>query len=342
MRLSYDELMKVGEPPAPPEQVNRAGGFSPKYDPFTGELIRPIEVKPDTTPHPAIPIATPAIGYASGDTREPGMFAVFALLLQPMNLFVMLAVLLMHLVIEIVGIAASVLFFLMPVKWFLTGVLFSHYGCVLEETGSTRNDEMPRPLRDLGWHEDLWGPFVQVFGALLICFAPASTVLHNGWFGDWNTVVVAALAVAGCLLAPAVLITMTTSGSYLNPRPDRLLSVIRGIGARYIILVVMFVVSLSVYIGGFVGAGLLSASIFAPPGAQSGHVPVLAAMLLLGIYLMHAFCWMCGLAYRRGYEHFDWVLQRHISTRHEQEAQRRAESLARLSANSARAKQRLT
>ena len=34
-------------------------------------------------------------------------------------------------------------------------------------------DELPRPLRQMGWLEDLWGPFVHTAGALMIAFIPA-------------------------------------------------------------------------------------------------------------------------------------------------------------------------
>lgn len=342
LRLSYDDLMHVGEPVVAPGDVHRAGGFSPKYDPFTGELIRPIEVKADVVPNPTIPLEQPPARSKVIEVVEPSMGGVFVHLLQPSNLFVLLAVLLIHGLIEIVGAAARILFFLLPVQWFLVALLMSHYGCVLEETGSSRNDEMPRPLRDLGWQEDLWGPFKQVLGSLVLCFVPAWLVMYHEWFGDFSWVGALGLAGIGCFFAPAVLITMTTSGSSLNLRPDRLFSVIRGIGARYGLLVVMFVISMTVYVVGYFAVGELWAGFFAPPGSLAGHVPVMVILLPLGVYLTHAFCWMCGLAYRRGYEHFDWVLQRHISTRQEEEAQRRAEALARLNANSARAKERLT
>jgi hypothetical protein len=35
-------------------------------------------------------------------------------------------------------------------------------------------------------------------------------------------------------------------------------------------------------------------------------------LLVGGIYLMHAFCWYLGLAYRKYHEKFPWVFQRHI------------------------------
>jgi hypothetical protein len=38
-------------------------------------------------------------------------------------------------------------------------------------------------------------------------------------------------------------------------------------------------------------------------------------MLLVGIYLSHAFAWYLGLMYRAHHGQFPWILQRHISTR---------------------------
>ena len=37
--------------------------------------------------------------------------------------------------------------------------------------------------------------------------------------------------------------------------------------------------------------------------------------LVIGVYMMHYFCWYLGLIYRDYHEVFPWVLQRHIPTR---------------------------
>jgi hypothetical protein len=42
-------------------------------------------------------------------------------------------------------------------------------------------------------------------------------------------------------------------------------------------------------------------------------LPVVIAycLLLMGIVLMHGFCWYLGLAYRAHHDDFDWYFQRH-------------------------------
>jgi hypothetical protein len=45
-----------------------------------------------------------------------------------------------------------------------------------------------------------------------------------------------------------------------------------------------------------------------PEGAFLVVVPA----LILGIFLMHWFCWYLGLMYRAHQEQFPWVLQRHV------------------------------
>jgi TctA family transporter len=60
--------------------------------------------------------------------------------------------------------------------------------------------------------------------------------------------------------------------------------------------------------------------------------------LIMGIFLMHYFCWVLGLLYRQKHEQFPWVLQRHVKTLHPQErmamlAAKQAEKKAQREAN---------
>jgi hypothetical protein len=68
-------------------------------------------------------------------------------------------------------------------------------------------------------------------------------------------------------------------------------------------------------IGGTMFAVLM---LFQPPGSASFSpwlaVAVAYPLLLVGIFLMHGFCWYLGLQYRDYQPHFGWVLQSHSAT----------------------------
>jgi hypothetical protein len=161
---------------APREEDARAADVTsrPKYDPETGELIRPIEVRvdPDRDVHPStIPVAKAALTYATTDLQKRiGPFRIAAELLMPMNLVVMFFVLCAHVFNGMVFIAAAGLFFLWPVLLMLQGLILSHYGNVIDETGRNDRDDLPRPLRDLSFYDDIWAPFVSMFGGIMIAF----------------------------------------------------------------------------------------------------------------------------------------------------------------------------
>ncbi|HXE53255.1 MAG TPA: hypothetical protein VN541_09585, partial [Tepidisphaeraceae bacterium] len=150
---------------------------APRYDPETGELITPLEVKPDEridiNPG-AIPMARATINYASAQTARRSSFAhAFVHLFAPGNLAVMLAVLCMHVILFPVIFVAFMGIFLLSffLLAFIAG-LFAHYGNVIEDVGPFEKDELPRPFRDLSLYEDIWHPFCSVMASLVICYLP--------------------------------------------------------------------------------------------------------------------------------------------------------------------------
>lgn len=299
----------------------------PKYDPITGELIRPMTMRPDQvpdTPVSQIPVAVPVLGYASGQTLTRGAAAVgnpFKALLSGPNLFVMLVVFFMHTIGVMLPVGIAMLGFIASI---LTGalsllammVLFSHYGMVLEELAIEERDELPRPLRDANLYDDVFRPFCNELTAVVLCYWPVIALLLAGRQNHLLRVAELAFLSAGTFFFPAVFLTAVTSGSFLNLWPPRVLETIACIGSRYVMYAVLFVAAALVYLLGIAGSVLGLGTIFwVLTGIRlPGFVGRLAGCLTLaiGIYLMHAFCWILGLAYQRHHVEFPWVLQRHI------------------------------
>jgi hypothetical protein len=300
------ELMPIGEP----ERVR------PRYDPETGELIRPIDLQRDPGPpvDPAsIPLAKPALHYASSHlARSIGPIRVLTELFTPVNLIVMLVVFGAHLFHAVVFVSAMGVCFVWPAVLIVQGLILSHYGNVIDDVGRNEHESLPRPMRDLGY-EDLWVPFSQMFGGLLLAYVPpvALALAMPGPSDLWLLLA----AAAGTVVAPALLLTTNTSGATNNLRPDRVLAVMRIAGGHYVVAVALWAVAWPVYFLGSFGLCVCLSGWF---GIDFGDLGVFDEWLIVlpslvaGIYLMHAFAWHLGLVYRAHHEQFPWVLQRHI------------------------------
>src|SRR5688572_6428414 len=133
------------------------------------------------------------------------------------------------------------------------GLILAHYGNVIDDTGRNEQDDLPRPLRDLSFYDDMWSPFVQMAGALMIAYLiPILTLLAFAdraglplwlaWLGGW---------LLGSIVAPALLLTTNLSGSTLNLRPDRLLGVMRRCGIHTIGSAIVGSIALPIYAVGW-------------------------------------------------------------------------------------------
>ena len=323
LRITRADIEAIGGEPIPLNSAAPPREHAPKYDPETGELIRPIEVKrteEEMVDPASIPIAKATVNYASAGTVKPlSWWRIFFQLFMPLNLAVIFAILCVHvLIMPLFVVVMAGIYFLaaaVPVAYCL---LFAHFGNVVEDIGPNQRDELPRPLRDLGWYEDIWSPLVGVMGSLVLCYGPAALVFlaHPS-----KTVMFAMLAVLGGIgtfLLPAVLLTLQTSGTSLNLRPDRLLAVINACGAGYFIAVVTWVISAVAYAWGWLGTNFAIIKAYGhDPGLPDWLVrwDITLPMLALGVFLMHYFCWGLGMLYRAHYSQFPWVLQHHEPTR---------------------------
>lgn len=324
LRPTLDEMGGAGAVEIPLDAKDAVRPGAPKYDPITGELIRPMDFKTEEAHGPAggIPMAGRAMHYANADVRGLGTSRIFMELFTGPNVFVMFFVLMTHVFLQMLMVASTIAaILLIPVAFVIWGLLLGHYANTIDETGPEAIDELPRPLRQLQWHEDLWGPFVHMMTAFLFCYGPAIWILMVGSIATPIRLAIAFIwAIVGTVVFPAVLLTSTTSGHVFNLRPDRVLGVIRRIGPTYIFTVGFWIVSAGLYllgVGATMGTVGMLFSTSPPTWAEIAFSPfVTYPVLCVAIYLMHAFCWHLGLLYRAHHVGFPWMMQRYSKRNH--------------------------
>lgn len=304
------------------EAQDDAAPLLPKYDPITGELVEPIRVKEELPASNQIPLAKRALGYAPPDRQSVHYSGVkiFLELLQPANVVVMCFVLFAHAIFEGLFLLVRIPYFFMlaPLFFGVIVMIFAHYSIVVEEIAVEERDELPRPLRQFEFLPDVFWPFIHAMAALFFAFAPATYAAEALRHSRWQYPAYLGLTVLGFVFFPALLLTLNTSGTIRNIRPDRLVGVMIQAGSKYVLAVVEFPVILGVYYWGILGVDEVCRRVakLAPPQHDWMSAPVLVfPLLIIGVYMMHYFCWYLGLIYRDHHDEFPWVLQRHIPTR---------------------------
>jgi hypothetical protein len=189
--------------------------------------------------------------------------------------------------------------------------IFSHLASVPREMGYNERDDLPRPLGDLDWLEDLFIPLGNLLIAMLICYWPGVFVEHHRHQLPHPLLATFVVATAGNFLFPAIFLTTTNSGSLLNLRPDRVLGVIRATGWFYFVLVAEWMLAPALYSASF-GALLIAAFGTIYHHAPHWWLPVAITALAVAIYIMYLFLWQLGLAYRKWGDQFPWVFQQHM------------------------------
>ena len=327
MRQTFDDVIRAGVQAGPafvgPRRV------VPRYDPVTGELIVPLKIKdeapksviplepdPDEVPLAAIPIAPKPLEYNRAHVRSTtiAMASAFIQLLTTGNIavmfFVWVAMLLIY-PLQFGGPAAFLAIFV------VMAAVLAHYGNVVDEIGPTDRDELPVMLRNASISEDLWWPFVKVIVSLFACFLPTLLVEGSHLRGELKDVAALLCEMFGCFIAPAVLLTMITSGVYANFRPDRVLGVVHICGFQYLIAVATFTAGFAMHVpavlvttGGF--AALMG------PSSLMGSLSAMGVGTLFfagAVYLTHAAMWQIALLYRAHHSEFPWIMQRHVPVR---------------------------
>lgn len=316
LRSTVEPIQRTAQPAAPQRSA-------PRYDPITGELIRPLELRPLAPPATVIPFAKPAVGYsAEGLSRTLSAGGIFVELFRPINFVVLCVILALWLLGQVIYLILNGALSMAGLSaWgaylpFIALVL-AHYGNVIDETGRESRDELPRPLRDLGWGEDLWGPFSSLFLGLLLCFWPLLALLPLARHSPIPAAAGAILLIVGTLFLPAVWLTLLSSGAWANLRPDRLFRTMTSCGLPYFGTVLVLLTALAahaIYLRRMLWHHAFPASWLTthPWLKLFDSFPVALSFLFLGTYLMHFACWHLGAMYNRHHEHFDWIFQRHI------------------------------
>jgi hypothetical protein len=298
-----------------------AAPIAPKYDPETGELVRPLEIREEGNvgPHPSeIPFAKSALNYATPELNpDLSLSAPLFRLLMPLNLAAMFFILVAHVFL----IMAMFSMFLAIFAILIVGVgLIAHYANVIEEVAIEERDELPRFLRHFNIADDVWLPFVNVGLAWVICFGPGLVVELAGLVKSWPPirlfVIKLVFDIGGLIFFPSVVLTTTTSGTMSNLRPDRVLGTIARIGARYVLLVIIYAVAITLYYFGMKTTVDNFGTLFFYGPSKAWFFDGLMAygILVTAIFLMHYFAWILGLCYRAKHYEFPWVFQHHVRT----------------------------
>ncbi|MBV8782228.1 MAG: hypothetical protein JO353_12605 [Phycisphaerae bacterium] len=329
MRATFEDVMRAGAPLAT-NAFDEPRGVAPKYDPITGELLRPLAVKndtpravismeplPDEVPVEAVPIV-PTIDYGRRAGLTPvAMGAAYVQLFRPVNLLVMAFVFIFHLLLLVSALVALAGFwFVWPAPALFLAGLISHYGNTVDEIGPSQRDELPVPLRNASVSEDIWLPFFQTALALIICFAPLVPVVLMNSPPAIRLAFAAVALLFGLWIMPAVWLTTTTGGVFANLRPDRLISVIHICGSNYVFPVISLAIGCIAYVASIAALFNGLATLFATPKLAAGvfNLSIGGAALVAAIFFVQAAAWQIGLLYRAHQPDFPWIMQRHVYT----------------------------
>lgn len=340
----------------------------PRYDPLTGELIRPIELAPTTEPDEAgqpgrfgptrdrtpgtagapATFATASVAVPSERLSDelfppPALARLPLLLLDPVNLSVLLFVVCVKaLMLALLGPVVLGLWFIAPLPLSVAVILAAHYANCIDDLGPGHHDELPRPLRSAELMTDLIRPFLRFSVATGLAFGPAAIcVLHLG--GPARFIAAGVLAAAGVLLYPALLITTCVSQHYGNLSPVRVLATVATLGWAYLPAIGLSALAVAAHGVTVIAAADLASRLL---GMGSPLADYLSARVVLtcavagtlaGVYLAHLAAWTLGVLYRRHEGTFPWIFDELERQRQEHKRLKVLAELERTRARAARA-----
>jgi hypothetical protein len=297
----------------------------PRYDPFTGELIRPIEMERHIVsaaakaPPRVQPMSKTLRGLIRPAPRYPWLW-VLGELFMVRNMFVLFLMLILHLLLFLtffltIGAGLAVLFFMPAIFIF---ICMGHPALIIRETGPGESDQLPAPFHNFDMRGDLWDPFLQAVVATVLCFAPAVIVWRGVPDNHSGAIVAGALAVIGAFFFPAVLLTAAMDGIIENFRPDRVWGVIRICGSEYIAVFVGVLLGAALWLDGMWGFFIGFAAMFHVQGEDTRphwFVPTMTpgiVFIAAGLYFGNYASWLLGLLWRKRHKEFPWVGQVHV------------------------------
>ncbi|MFN4243773.1 MAG: hypothetical protein ACK4PI_11120 [Tepidisphaerales bacterium] len=351
LRPTVDDLRDAG---APPEYEQQAGAGSPgtrpvparpRYDPLTGELIRPLELAPADGPERSPSRRSGSDRFAAGPGQRPvtgdgpaapaggaagvevpsyealaeAMFPPPSLpslplrLLEPVNLAVMLfAVFILLLLQLLLGPVLLGLWFIAPLPTVAAVLLLAHYANCVDDLGPGHQDELPRLLRSAELGPDIVRPFFRIAAATALAFGPAAAALSY-LDGPARFIATGVLLAAGLLLYPAMVLVTCVSQHPGNLGPVRLLGTIATLGPAYLLAVVVATAAAAAHAVTLVATADSLARLVDFPGPLSKVLSLQTSMAiaatgtLLSVYLGHLAAWTLGLLYRRNEGRFPWI-----------------------------------
>jgi hypothetical protein len=317
LRTDLDTFLDIGVPAPDPAQAR------PRYDPVTGELLRPIGLTADDQPPAAaIPVARPVLSYGSAAAETATNDLKWRnwpwQLLRARSLLAISFIITAHLGASVFLLVPAANLMLLPFVALLAAVVIAHYGNVIDSVGVQKHDHVPVLLRSASFTDDVWLPFMGFLGAVLVSFGPLflyRTLVPEEWRAAQPWAAYSLLAF-GAAIFPAALLTAVASGAVENLLPTRVLTVIRVAPVRYVLALAAFLVGVLAYV---VFVRTLSFSTPAVLTSGLGFSPVLALVMVaiqavsatVATYCMHLSAGWLALIYRSDHERFSWVLQRH-------------------------------
>lgn len=318
---------------------------APRYDPETGERMDPLELAREA-PMAAIPLGPldrpgpPVAQYATpGKTSYAPRGSVWMELFTPGNAIVIVIVWIAHFVATIIDFFVRYMLtvlekvggLVIPAWPFnlLFWLVLAHYATVVFETGEEELEELPRPLRNGSFRDDILLPAFRAGAAYVLAYLPA-LVLPSLTPDKSQPLVLGAGLVWGGILFPALLLTACGSNSLANLRPDRVIRVIRHGEWAYWRLVLITVPLVPLYLWMALGVNFIHPLI---GGTKAGELMAstiargLVAMPLLTacVYLAHGVCWRLGQLLRMHHGSYGWVWEQHESERLAERRRRHAE-----------------
>jgi hypothetical protein len=304
-----------------PEQTN-----APRYDPFTGELVRAHEV---IETEDSAEAKKPKVQQPITKMRDRGAVSAVAPLasirllgemFMARNVSVLLLMLVLHVLMALLSffIVAVGFFFFFFVPAILVCICLGYYAIIVQETGPGDRDELPTPMRTFDGRTDIWDPFAFMLLAILLCFGPTLYVeKHFAGYAaaDWVGNILFAV---GMFMMPSVFLTAAVGGIVVNFRPDRLLGVIWKSGVDYLFVVIAWGAGIILITFGWLGMFAAPYSLFRPGNVSVPRnwflrgAGMSAAMMAAGLYLSFYACWLLGLIWRKHYAEFPWVGQHWI------------------------------
>jgi hypothetical protein len=297
---------------------------APRYDPFTGELIRPhvVEEHVQSFAAKAAPRVQPISKSKMRGVIEAPPPHSWLILLVEMFMSRNAGVLVLMTVINTVlawGIAFTVgikagFFFFVPLAGLLCSAGF--YSIIVQETGPGQSHELPRPVRDFEFRTDMLEPLLHLLISVALCYGPVGILWLT--IGDEKTAANAALVagIIGTIVFPAFFLTICADAMLVNLRPDRLLSVIFAAKLSYLPVVLGWTVGMAMTLDGMAYSYNAFVKLF--DGLVEYHpLPTwyldnwweACGFIGVGCYLSYYACWQLGMVWRMHYKNFKWVAQ---------------------------------